>query len=426
MYRKFVLLFFIYTLFGFKLSITGHDNGSFLSSIRIDDLFLILFLFVFFLSGGSFYFFLKKKPVLFFLIYIFVSILSTLINSIFGEVDFISSMLFTLRPLEYFMYISLGYEIARLDINIEKIFKFYVGYVVFLILGQTLGIIGGISNFSFNRAIANTGGPWELAAVGGFLTIYFFENKKLKFSLAGFIILLLTQSRITLVGTLITFLIKKPSKFLKIFFNNMKLISISTLSLALLLSYVLYKQEIIYSSDIKNDSDGVASRFESFGNDDTLNEIERIFTYSQAAHNRQDYFNKTYGSGLNEILNNSTGGDASSFVRFTRWMVLIKTTINNLRSTIIGLGPSYADKAVDGNYVRLFVETGGVGICCYIIFLFSIYSNIDSRLIKDYILIIAITALFIDIFVTFKAMFLLWFFYGYYLFYKKNKIEGLK
>lgn len=161
---------------------------------------------------------------------------------------------------------------------------------------------------------------------------------------------------------------------------------------------------------------GVTARFETFGSNDTLTTLNDILVNTKAANNRQDYFNKTYGEGLNDILTSSGEGDASAFIRFTRWVTLIKTASNNIVTLLIGLGPSYAGKAVDGNYVRIFVETGIFGLLTYFLFLISCLRNIKQKLLTNYIWILIITALFIDIFVTFKAMFFFWFFYGYYIY----------
>ena len=52
MYYKFLVLIFIYTVFGFKLSLLGtandDKNSSLLASIRIDDIIIVLFLIVYF------------------------------------------------------------------------------------------------------------------------------------------------------------------------------------------------------------------------------------------------------------------------------------------------------------------------------------------------------------------------------------------
>ncbi|MEC9787119.1 hypothetical protein RCT62_09225, partial [Escherichia coli] len=133
---------------------------------------------------------------------------------------------------------------------------------------------------------------------------------------------------------------------------------------------------VINGQDNNDSTNGVTARFESFGNNDTISTINDIFTNTGAAANRQDYFNRTYGDGLNDIIANAGNGDASAFIRFTRWVTLIKTASENVINFLIGLGPSYAGMAVDGNYVRMFVETGVIGLLAYIIFLVSCLKHI--------------------------------------------------
>lgn len=146
MYYNFLVLIFIYTVFGFKLPLLGtandDKNSSLLASIRIDDIVIVLFLIVYFFKGRTGVGFLKKNQ-FYFLLYVSISLFSTIYNSAFGEVDFISSLLFTLRPLEYCIYIALGYELGKTNFSPDKLLKFYVVYCIILIIGQTLGIIGG-------------------------------------------------------------------------------------------------------------------------------------------------------------------------------------------------------------------------------------------------------------------------------------------
>ncbi|MXF46382.1 hypothetical protein GR294_07445 [Raoultella sp. Lac2] len=428
MYKKFLIFIFVYTIFGFKLSLLGRSGdeqgGGILSSIRIDDIMIMLFVLIYLLKGKSGSIFLSKKPVLFFLLYFLVSTISTVYNSIFGEVDFLSSILFTIRPLEYYIYIALGYELAKLKFSPDLTLRIYVVYCLILIGGQTLGIIGGVSNFSFNRAIANTGGPWELAAVAAFLMSYFVMTKNATFSALSSFMLLLTQSRITLVGAVLVLIFGNMASVAKIIRKKIVIFCICILSISSLI-YVAYTSTISEQNSATSAS-GVTARFETFGSNDTLSTLDDIFTNTKAANNRQDYFNKTYGEGLNDIITSSGDGDTSAFIRFTRWVTLVKTTSSNLVTLLIGLGPSYAGKAVDGNYVRIFVETGIFGLLSYFIFLISCLRNIKQKLLINYVLILAVTALFIDIFVTFKAMFFFWFFYGYYIYSQQEiKIKGV-
>lgn len=419
MYKKFLFLVFIYTLFSFKFSILGNStDDNVLSSIRIDDIIIVIVMLVYFLRGNSLSFFLTKKVVFFFILYVMTGVFSSIFNSIYGEVDILSSLLFSLRPLEYFLYIILGFELARYNVNIKNAMKFYVIYCLILIFGQTLGFIGGISNFSFNRAIANTGGPWELAAVSAFLVIYFSHEKIMKFTVMSLFILILTQSRITLIGTGFVFFVKNIRNIKDMLRKRWTFLS-GIFVLIFSLAFIGYGLINFTKNDVN--SSGIISRINSFVNNETVNELLIIYENTKPATNRQDYFNQTYDEGLDEIISNASGGDASAFIRFTRWVTLVKTVIENPATILVGLGPSYAGKAIDGNYVRIFVETGFLGLITFIIFLTTFFKYEKNKLLIDYMIVLSITAIFIDIFVTFKAMFLFWMFYGRYLFCKLEK-----
>jgi hypothetical protein len=425
MYKKFVFFAFILTLFGFKMSIlaqTNDEGGGLLSSIRIDDIVIVIFVITFFVKGGGFRYFLQQKPVFMFMLYIAFCLISTTYNSIFGETQLASGLLFTLRPLEYFIYIAIGYELSRFGYSLQKPFKVYTIYCLALIAAQTSGIIGGFSNFSFNRAIANTGGPWELAAVSALLSCYFFHKRASAYTLLSTTILFLTQSRITLVATVFMLAFGNFKKLLLLFKTKFLFLFI----LGALLSGISYLLYLNVSESIERSTNtiDVSARVESFFNKDTFLRLEDIYIHTEGATSQKDYFDKTYGDSLSDILSNSDGGDASAYIRFTRWITLIKTASNGAISFVIGLGPSYAGKAVDGNYVRLFAETGIIGLVLYCLFMLTSLVYIKDKIIFNYTIILAITGLFIDIFVTHKAMFLFWILYGYYLQSKQMSSES--
>jgi hypothetical protein len=69
---------------------------------------------------------------------------------------------------------------------------------------------------------------------------------------------------------------------------------------------------------------------------------------------------------------------------------------------------------VDGYYVRLFIETGIVGLSLFLRFAKALVSVRTDALLyfREYVLILLITACFIDIFTSYKAMILLWLWHG--------------
>jgi hypothetical protein len=106
--------------------------------------------------------------------------------------------------------------------------------------------------------------------------------------------------------------------------------------------------------------------------------------------------------------------DVSSFIRVFRWTSLVRSTLAHVDSCIIGLGPSFGSAAVDGYYVRVFIETGIVGLILFFRFAKALLGDQNSGLwsFREYVFILLITACFIDIFTSYKAMILLWLWHG--------------
>jgi len=102
--------------------------------------------------------------------------------------------------------------------------------------------------------------------------------------------------------------------------------------------------------------------------------------------------------------------DRSAMLRFTRWRLLLDRQNDGFASTMLGLGPGAGSQAVDGYYVRLLVETGVIGLAVYLAFLVAMARvgwNQDRTLLL-YLVVLAVSAVFVDVFVAAKAMTLLW------------------
>jgi len=113
-------------------------------------------------------------------------------------------------------------------------------------------------------------------------------------------------------------------------------------------------------------------------------------------------------------------------VRVYRWATLVKTTVSHMDSIVIGLGPSFGSVAVDGYYVRLFAEGGLAGL---LMFLFCIRALIKpqagvSTAFREFVIIVVVTAFFIDIFTSYKTMILLWLWHGMNEYHSSESEQG--
>ena len=344
---------------------------------------------------------------MFFLIFVLLSFLSTFYNAYLGRVDFLTSFLFSLRNIEYLLYVVLGFLLAKYNFNFSRILLIYLGYIVVLIVLQSSNLVPAFSDFTTDRAIANTGGPWELAAISAFLLLYFFENFKLLAIMASLVILVLTMSRITTLASLIVVFIYYRHIILAKIYSNKQMAIFAFLSF---ISFILVFLIFWLDSYQVTFQFSLLSRFNGlFTTDSILNVLDLLIRRPVV----EDY--QAYKEYLESFVIN-TQFDQSAYVRFSNWGVLLSSMSDSLDSIFVGLGPSFAGKAVDGHYVRFLIETGFLGLFIFIVFVIVFYVSVADRLLKSYLLVLLITATFIDIFTTYKAMMIFWVFYGKYLY----------
>lgn len=388
-------IIFCYSLFSFKFEILGE--------LRIDDFFVIslwLISVCFFSKRKNLFIkLIKQDAVKVFLFFILINIFSVICNTIENRIQFVQGALYALRHFEYFSYFFLGYILSYYGFNYGKLFNNYFIFVLILIPLQYFGLFPVFSGFSPDRAIANTGGPWELAVLAGFLVVYFYKSGKLYFASGAFLLVLATGSRITLFSVLLLCFFK-GIKFLREIKKN------SVIYVILLGHATLFLIFVIYNSDL-----AVANRAKIFFSEQTLDVVLGFFENQIGVISAQEFSDLSISEKLNFDLS-SAEGDQSAFVRFSNWIILIKSLLIVPAAIFIGLGPSFAGKAVDGAYVRLMVEVGFLGLSTYLIFLYKIIKSKPSGLLGEYILIVAVSAIFIDVFTTYKIMLIFWVTYG--------------
>lgn len=406
--KVFFTAVFVYCLFSFKINLVGE--------VRLDDFLAATLLLIFFVMRNKFIFTEASSTINYLILFVVFGLFSALYNSSVGRIDLFQGVLFSIRHFEYFIFIVLGYFLAHYRVKLDSIFKAYLIYALVLIILQRLGVFTPISNFSADRAIANTGGPWELAAVSAFFIFFFFEKKEWIYFFLATIILILTESRSTTVAVILVLafilLRKQPVKF--VFLSI--LLAILLLLGQLLSNLVLEKNEV--SGEFVQFS--VFERIKHGFSSETVSNINTLINNVQVIKTQDEYYALTYGESLNDLL--IQDGDVSALVRFTRWLILITSALSNFDSSLIGLGPSFAGKAVDGNYTRLFIETGFIGLALYLLFLISLMRFLKGSFLVNYVIILMLTAMFIDIFTTYKAMILVWVYVGI-LVYQKGAIK---
>ena len=112
---------------------------------------------------------------------------------------------------------------------------------------------------------------------------------------------------------------------------------------------------------------------------------------------------------------NTDNTDMSFLIRINKCMALIDGT---LKYPIFGLGLSVTKEACDENYVRIFAESGILGIITWMSVIITVYKSTKQNkdefntLVKYGVIILLLEAIFIDIFEASKIMMFYWFVVG--------------
>jgi hypothetical protein len=144
----------------------------------------------------------------------------------------------------------------------------------------------------------------------------------------------------------------------------------------------------------------------------SVSDLSALWDVVPTYRTEQDYFQGAFIDASEFAF--VSGKDASGMIRVYRWATLLKTTVSSFDSVVIGLGPSFGSAAVDGYFVRVFIETGLTGFVAFLLFARALLlqRNGAHGAFREFIIILLVTACAIDIFTSYKAMLLLWTWHG--------------
>lgn len=424
-----IYLILLFVNFFPKISIISFGNNP--TGIRIEDVLIFLFVFLYFINRlkikknkeHSNENFNKIKKIFF--IYFTCCVVSSFLGSIRGFVDPLMAFLFTIRKLEYFSLFFIGYLFAKKKRTLDyKIIDFItIFHFIFTIL-QLKGLIGSFNHgealdvLAQGRITSTFNGAYEFSAFLLFLLTYYlvniFDNKNRTIINIIYIIMIIfcifqTQSRTSLIIALILFIIillKSKNIRLKNIIGKI-IISCSIITIPFL---------------VINFNKLDLTRFDNLN----INKTNYLIQYTWKYKNFDKYKNDRYWYGdspftLNQIDN--MGYDGSLYQRLSHWMQLIDGFI---KYPLFGLGLSISGSSVDGNYIRILTESGIIGLILWLYLLINIYRGISSKseqvnkIVKLCFISVIIGSLFIDLFESSKVIMPLWFLIGFSI-YKKEE-----
>lgn len=375
-----LFLFFSY-LVSPKVSILAINSFN----VRIEDVISIVMLLVIVLYRM---FFLSKELRLYYIFVLFCFV-SIFLN---GDPTSVLQYMFIIKAFIYHLWFFVGYKIARY-IDYDNLLRYFTLTLTILVIWgglELIGILPKIGYFSgdISRLSGNTSGPYEFAALLGMLIILAKSGFVRNMALVPF---WYTQSRISIIAlfAIVAIGIKRE------YFIYLILVAIGV--------FLLVFNNII------------ETRFSSLASfKDLYSTILNHYSSSYIVLSSDAYIEATHGKELWQNLSGDIG--ASMEIRLYRWAYIFKYIFSSFSTFVMGFGPGFFGFAVDNNYIRIFGESGFLGL---LLFMFIMIRMLI--IVKYYpkfywaFIYIFFSSIFIDLFTASKIMPIIWFLYGFSL-----------
>ena len=390
------------------------------AGVRLDDILLFCFSLFFLFAALS-----LRKPLhkiekaLFALIAL--SLFSFAFNRLLLTLDAInvtSSILYALRPLEYFLFFYIG-QMAFGRLSLSLVMLLFLGWNAVIMTLQWLGLMPAVSVDGFMYVSGRIPGiasfPSEMGALLNLLFCYFLfsgfieelESGILKeslpyalfFSIGGLV--LWTASRASLVAHVVAFIF-----YLKYCGKSRK---VAQVSLGMLLLAIGGGVLVIILPHI----DELYERSFALFSWDNLDLIEEVWHRIETSYNPLG----------NETVEYDDGYDMSWWMRIHKWCYALKVFVLNPECYLQGIGPGFASAGLDGGLLRILVELGFVGAFLYAVF-FKEMMNL-SPYVKWMVVVLLMNMVFFDAHLAYKPMSLIFFSAGYALAEKESKLYSV-
>lgn len=405
------LLFTLPLLFLPKINIAAVGERE-TAGLRIDDLFLLVFGFVFLCAHIR-----AKEPLQriekVLLVLVALSLVSYLLNQLFVAIGLLfleANLFYVIRPLEYFIFFYVGAILP--STLLRGVLLFFLWWNVFWMALQKLSLLGGVAYSGYivdvsGRVQGIASFPSEMGLILNLLYCYFAFDAPFQVRVCSLLkspyfraiayqcynallfcffaaLVIATGNRISLAALLLTFIVKLVHELRRKAFG-------ARLSLAILIPIVIASAVYIAVQ--------TASIYER---------SKDLFSWKNVSLVANVWEAIDIDKGL---PNMDTDGvkwvDLSWWIRIHKWLFITKSYVDNPECYLCGLGPGVAGAAMDGGVLRILCEGGLLGAMLYWKF-FSTLAKTNTQT-KWMVIAFACNMLFFDAYLAYKAMSLLLF-----------------
>ena len=308
------------------------------------------------------------------------------------------SFLYTVRPLEYWVVLLAAGAILGAGAELSR--RRLVGLLGFVTVAQVLvaasqavlGLDVGFSKVALDRAAGLTAGPYELAGMCASLTGFWLLRQQYFLAGVAGLGVVLSASRVSVlaVGLVLVYAVVVGVKQRKV---GLRWRVDGRQAVAICFSLAVFAAGFALSdgSALSDSSRRISETniFESF------QRAEDLATATPRVSTSDEYLTVAYGGLQGWLPDSSHLSDSSALIRFYRWS-LLWDTVQHERAYALGLGPSFAGPSVDGSLLRIFVETGLLGMVAWAMLFRAMWRRVDHSA-RAALLAMVTGCLFIDL-----------------------------
>jgi hypothetical protein len=301
----------------------------------------------------------------------------------------LTGFVFAIRLLEYLLWFPIVYEACQ-TVPPRQVRTGLLVVSTVLVVWGGLEVAGltKFGKFAGDRLTINTSGPFETSVM---LAMLAYAAQQVVVTPALLVMVVLTQSRITLVAAVASFLAVRPGRGLVI--GGAGLLAVAVLAGPI--SQALGESRLAQSETPLTMVKLIATQW------------ERVPQVDDPAYFRERFL------GGNTVYRyfGRVRGDISFRFRAIRWPLVVKSTLFSPLHALIGWAPGAWGAALDSYYVRVFGETGLIGTVFFLWWVGVFIGETRRDSVARYsIFMMVIVAVFIDIFTSSKVMPMLWVF----------------
>lgn len=320
-------------------------------------------------------------------VFIGLGFISAVIN--YPEEGFIG-FIYAVRLIEYLLWFFIMYEACQRVSPRQVRNSLLIVSMILVIWGglETAGLTSKIGKFTgaHERLTINTSGPFETSVM---LAMLAYAAQQILVTPAMMIMVILTQSRITLIAMVASFLAIRPGR-------GLVLAGVGLVAAAVLAGPIM--SALGENRLVKSETPTAMVEL-------LATEWDRVPQVDSPRYFRERFLG---GDTVIRYIGN-TRGDISFKFRAIRWPLVVKSTLFSPLHVLIGWAPGAWGVALDSYYVRVFGEVGLLGTAAFFWWILTFLRETRRDSVSRFsMLMLVVVAVFIDIFTSSKVMPMLW------------------